>query len=187
MTEQWGEQMCFFDPDLWCGKMYPEACPAPVKDTAEKTSRPSSKKSAKSSAKKLPLFLCLKEAGPMQDASAEWVIAEPRFPSLGDFTIVNGGEFLNVENESVCLPILMENQQQKCYLSLNCGEKPRTIVQTRLSEILEESTADRYRLSERACLGILNRAQRRGKELPPELKEALLRQCGSGGCVQSDD
>lgn len=55
MTEQWGEQMSFFDPDLWCGKMYPEACPAPAKDTAAKTSRPSSTKSAKSSAKRKEL------------------------------------------------------------------------------------------------------------------------------------
>ena len=157
MTEQWGEQMSFFDPDLWCGKMYPEACPAPVKDTAGKTSRPSSTKSAKSSAKKLPLFLCLKEAGPMQDASAEWVTAESPFPLPTDYTMHSFGESPSVERES------------------------------RLSQILEDSTPQKYYLSERACLGILNRASKRGKELPQELKAALLRQCGSGGCVQSDD
>ena len=47
--------------------------------------------------------------------------------------------------------------------------------QSRLSEILEDAP-DKYRLSARACIGILNRASRRGKELPKELKEALERE-----------
>jgi hypothetical protein len=34
----------------------------------------------------------------------------------------------------------------------------------------------RYWLSAKACQGILNRAERRGKELPPELKAALVAQ-----------
>ena len=36
----------------------------------------------------------------------------------------------------------------------------------------------KYRLSARACQGIINRAERRGKELPKELKEALEEQIG---------
>lgn len=67
------------------------------------------------------------------------------------------------------------------------GESPREENASRLSQILEDSAPQKYCLSARAVVGILNRAQKRGKELPPELKEALLRQCGSGGCVQSDD
>ena len=67
------------------------------------------------------------------------------------------------------------------------GESPREENASRLSQILEDSAPQKYSLSARAVVGILNRAQKRGKELPPELKEALLRQCGSGGCVQSDD
>ena len=42
-----------------------------------------------------------------------------------------------------------------------------------LSQILEAHVPEKYFLSAQACRGILNRAQRRGKELPPMLKEAL--------------
>ena len=73
------------------------------------------------------------------------------------------------------------------YTMHSFGESPREENVSRLSQILEDSAPQKYSLSAKACAGILNRAQKRGKELPPELKEALLRQCGSGGCVQSDD
>jgi len=73
------------------------------------------------------------------------------------------------------------------YTMHSFGESPREENASRLSQILEDSAHPKYCLSARACAGILNRAQKRGKELPPELKEALLRQCGSGGCVQPDD
>jgi hypothetical protein len=44
-----------------------------------------------------------------------------------------------------------------------------------LSDILEETqlVLPRYFLSQRACEGILRRAERRGKELPPMLLAAL--------------
>jgi hypothetical protein len=42
-----------------------------------------------------------------------------------------------------------------------------------LSQILEDSPHPKYSLSAKACQGILNRAAKRGKELPPELKAAL--------------
>ena len=46
-----------------------------------------------------------------------------------------------------------------------------------LSDILEtQPPHQRYFLSPRACDGILRRAERRGKSLPPELEEALRRQ-----------
>ena len=114
--------------------------------TEEKTSKPSSKKSAASSAKKLPLFLFLKTDGRKADASAEWVTPAAPFPSLGDYTMHSFGESPNEENAS------------------------------RLSQILEDSPHPKYCLSARACEGILNRAERRGKELPKELKEALIAQ-----------
>ena len=59
------------------------------------------------------------------------------------------------------------------------GESPREENASRLSQILEDSPHPKYYLSEKACLGILTRAERRGKELPPELKEALLAQSRS--------
>lgn len=36
----------------------------------------------------------------------------------------------------------------------------------------------RYYLSKTACLGILRRAEARGKELPPQLRDALMIQAG---------
>ena len=110
------------------------------------TSKQPLKKSSKSSAKKLPLFLSLKTVGLKPDASAEWVTAAAPFPSLGDYTMHSFGECPNEENAS------------------------------RLSQILEDSPHPKYCLSARACEGILNRAERRGKELPKELKEALIAQ-----------
>ena len=45
-----------------------------------------------------------------------------------------------------------------------------------LSQILVDDPLPKYSLSARACEGILKRAEKRGKELPRELKEALLYQ-----------
>ena len=125
----------------------------------EQTSRPSSMRSSKSSAKKLPLFLSLWGGGLKQDASAEWETAAAPFPSLTDYTMHSFGEYPNEENVS------------------------------RLSQILEDSPLPKYCLSAQACEGILRRAEKRGKELPPELKAALLQQAsdsGSGRCLESD-
>ena len=47
-----------------------------------------------------------------------------------------------------------------------------------LSAILEENAPAKYSLSPKACLGILRRAERRGKDLPPLLKAALMCQAG---------
>ena len=57
------------------------------------------------------------------------------------------------------------------------GEYPSEENASRLSQILEDSAPQKYCLSARACAGILNRASKRGKELPQELKDALERQC----------
>jgi hypothetical protein len=47
-----------------------------------------------------------------------------------------------------------------------------------LSRILEAAPHPKYYLSRTACLGILRRAKKRGKELPPVLKQALELQAG---------
>ena len=75
------------------------------------------------------------------------------------------------------------------YTTLSFGESPREENASRLSQILEECAPQRFYLSARACQGILNRANRRGKELPKELKEALLQQASDSSCgsVQSED
>ena len=56
------------------------------------------------------------------------------------------------------------------------GEYPSEENVSRLSQILEDCPHQKYSLSGRACKGILNRAKRRGKELPQELKAALIAQ-----------
>ena len=52
-------------------------------------------------------------------------------------------------------------------------ESPKDAVESHLSQILEATPHPKYSLSAKACQGILNRANRRGKKLPPMLQEAL--------------
>lgn len=72
------------------------------------------------------------------------------------------------------------------YTMRSFGESPKEGVESRLSQILQDDPLPKYCLSEKACQGILNRASRRGKELPKELKEALEAQATpsrlGGGC-----
>ena len=63
-------------------------------------------------------------------------------------------------------------------LRLNTGASPKDAIVCSLSQILEDSPPSRYYLSRTACLGILRRASERGKELPPQLKTALMIQAG---------
>ena len=53
------------------------------------------------------------------------------------------------------------------------GESPNVAVESRLSQILEETPHPKYSLSAKACRGILRRAERRGKALPETLRTAL--------------
>ena len=53
-----------------------------------------------------------------------------------------------------------------------------------LSEVLEPLVPAKFCLSRKACLGILRRAERRGKLLPPEL-DAVLRSQARGACPLS--
>lgn len=72
-------------------------------------------------------------------------------------------------------------------MTLNIGEKPREENQTHLSEILQDKTNEKYNLSEKACIGILRRAEKRGKALPPILKEALENQISDSKELYSQD
>ena len=56
---------------------------------------------------------------------------------------------------------------------LNTGEFPNVAVESILSSILEVNAPEKYYLSAKACEGVLRRAERRGKKLPPMLQEAL--------------
>ena len=70
-------------------------------------------------------------------------------------------------------------------LMLNIGASPGVGVESFLSQILEPAgdVPEKYYLSSRACQGILNRAAKRGKQLPPMLKKALENQ-SQCGCAQ---
>ena len=57
--------------------------------------------------------------------------------------------------------------------TLNFGESPSEERESTLLQILEENVPEKYSLSAKACLGIIRRAHRRGKELPGSLNEAL--------------
>ena len=101
-----------------------------------------------------PLFLCLKKDGPGPGACMEWT---------------EGGAL------------------RGAYSTADTGDRPRRLMaeccisgphngvaESRLWRILEASPHPKYYLSAKACQGILNRAAKRGKELPPELETALV-------------
>lgn len=60
----------------------------------------------------------------------------------------------------------------------NIGESPNVEKESFLSQILEDTVPEKYYLSATAVIGILRRASKRGKDLPAELKEALIEQSG---------
>lgn len=124
-----------------------KTCPEHSAQTKAKTSKPSSRKSSESSSRKLPTFHCLiRVGGQSQTPSLERQTTERPFPWPTDYTTRSFGECPSAENAS------------------------------RLSQILEACPHPKYSLSAKACQGILNRAKRRGKQLPPELEAALIRQ-----------
>ena len=61
------------------------------------------------------------------------------------------------------------------FLTLNTLEYPSDGAASSLSDVLETGELpQRYYLSGRACRGILRRAEKRGKTLPPPLAHALM-------------
>ena len=64
------------------------------------------------------------------------------------------------------------------YMMHSFGECPREENVSHLSQILQENPHQKYSLSPKACIGILKRANKRGKKLPEILRKALERQAG---------
>ena len=58
------------------------------------------------------------------------------------------------------------------------GAYPNAVEESSLWQILEDNVPEKYSLSEKACQGVLRRAERRGKELPILLLAALMQRCG---------
>jgi hypothetical protein len=67
----------------------------------------------------------------------------------------------------------------------NTGVSPREGRESFLSQILQTQVPLKYYLSQKACLGILRRANERGKTLPPRLEQALRIQAGLEGVATS--
>ena len=65
------------------------------------------------------------------------------------------------------------------FLTRSFSEFPSGAEESRLSQILQGGQLRRYYLSAKACQGILNRAKKRGKELPEMLRIALEQQSAS--------
>ena len=65
----------------------------------------------------------------------------------------------------------------ECWLR-NSGPSPRDAIESFLSQILQAHPPKKYYLTTAACLGILRRAEERGKPLPKALDTALRIQAG---------
>lgn len=68
----------------------------------------------------------------------------------------------------------------------NTGESPSVVRESTLSQILDLNAPEKYSLSPRACQGILNRAERRGKVLPDMLRDALMEVVSSSGATGAE-
>ena len=164
MTNNVEGQMNLSDLGISFGKTYLEPSP----QTRVKTSDASSKRSQGSS-KKMPLYLDLRKGGGhIQDASWETGIPLPISSQTRSST-----ELRRDEEGLLWLQTSTDTQHRPFCLTLNIGEKPREPNPTKLSEILQDDANPKYNLSARACQGILNRANKRGKELPEILRNAL--------------
>jgi hypothetical protein len=85
------------------------------------------------------------------------------YPAKGDSTLPSS--FNGWQNGGMAFP-------GGC-LTLNITEWPNAAGVCLLSEVLETDVAPKYFLSPRACAGILRRAEKRGKALPPMLERSL--------------
>lgn len=162
-------QMSIFDifsQDTLFGRTSTE----PSVPITEKTSEPCLRKPSKWLTK-VPMFLDLRKDRNGQVPDASWATD---IALLGECMTHSSGEYRNEEDAYVFSLTTGGQQHQKYYL--NFSEKPSIPKPTKLSQILENNPDPKYNLSPRACLGILNRAQKRGKELPELLRIALERQ-----------
>ena len=157
-----------FNLDTQFGKM----CVEPLVQTTEKISEPCLKKPSKWLTK-TPMFLDLRKGKDGQARDVSWVTD---IALLGECMTHNTGVSHKEESAYVYSLTTGGQQHQKYYL--NFSEKPSITKPTKLSQILEENPDPKYNLSQKACQGILNRAEKRGEKLPLMLEMALRRQAG---------
>lgn len=82
------------------------------------------------------------------------------------------------QNPAVTMIAMDDGRLLGEYTMRSFGECPREENVSRLSQILEDSPHPKYSLSAKACLGVLRRAARRGRDLPEQLEAALIAQAG---------
>lgn len=178
LTENADGQVSLFAVATASGKMSPER----TAQTAEKTSKPSSRSLSGSRSRMPQRFLYLRRENG-RHGTLSW---ETDGALLGGRTTRSIGEFRSVESGYVCSLTSMDGRQEIFSLRLNTSEKPYRTIPSKLSEILETAPDRKYDLSPRACQGILNRADRRGKELPETLKNALIAQSACKETVSTE-
>ena len=128
------------------------------------------------------------KTSPLPDAGQAWLESEAGFGlSSAEFlaTCVRSG--LSSKTPPACYPVTEGETLPSSfegwsnsgmaspggYLTLSISEWPSAAAVCSLSEVLETDAPPKYFLSERACLGILRRAERRNKKLPPLLEQIL--------------
>lgn len=110
-------------------------------------------------------------------------IGELTLPTFLDLWSAGAFLFLSTDGRVEELPSTQmeaESLNTVC-LTLSTSESPNDVVESSLSSTLESGGVDsRYYLSRVAAIGILRRASTRGKELPLELKSALINRAKDG-------
>lgn len=158
-------QVTIFDLGTEFTKTSQELCRA----TQDKTSE-LSWKSWQGLSKKESLFLDLRKASGQPQGSS----SETGGHSHGGSSMPNIGESHSADVGFASLLTSMDTPLRRSFLArVNTTEAPSEEVVSRLSDILEKNPDPKYNLSAKACQGILTRANRRGKKLPPMLQEAL--------------
>ena len=128
------------------------------------------------------------------DAARDWLESEADFGlSSTEFLQSLARDGLLSRTSPACYPATADgtlppsfegwsNSGMACaggYLTLSISEWPSEGVVCSLSAILETDVPRKYYLSARAARGILRRAEKRGKALPPMLHHALLSLAGA--------
>ena len=151
-------QVTWLDLGISCGKTWSE----PLAATEEKTSRPCWKKLRVSQNQD---FLYL-DCRTSRNGQSQEPLTVMGGLSLGGLTTLRTGE---------------KPSETAVQEMLSVWGPHSVAEESRLSQILEVNPLPKYNLTAKACLGILRRAERRGKDLPERLKQVLLMQSASGG------
>lgn len=146
-------QVTWSDLGILCGKMLSEHSAA----TEDETSTPCWKKLRVSQNQDF-LYLDCRKSGNGQKQEPLTVMGGL---SLGELTTLNAGE---------------KPSETAVQEMLSVWGPHSVAEESRLSQILEVNPLPKYNLTAKACLGILRRAERRGKDLPERLKAVLIQQ-----------